>query len=278
MSTKQIKSVKKNPKETGKNNKGSVKRKVRVVDNPEEVDEIVDLESMPVNTRSEAAPTKDLYPDVIVLNKESDHLDKIITIDDQDFGSQPDNSEKSMKDILLALKLQWDERAQEIELLKREHAQDRVEKEKRMEARVTEKLRKHLRAELYEVKEVKEKRELFFRNMSQKIERPFKKFKFPGDQRYYDQLQELKALLEEAEIHLVAELPESSKAWNPLKELATKLKSFEEDVVVAQASKHGWKVVDSYHDKVRGYRFIEDPEKAKGLKEIEKELDRESRE
>ena len=158
MSTKQIKSVKKNAKETGKNNKGSVKRKVRVVDNPEGVDEIVDLERMPVNTRSEAAPAKDLYPDVIVLNKESDHLDKILTIDDQDSGSHPDNSEKSMKDILLALKLQWEENAQEIELLKRERAEDRVEKEKRMEARVAEKLGKDLMTEL---DEAEEKRELF---------------------------------------------------------------------------------------------------------------------
>ena len=40
-------------------------------------------------------------------------------------------------------------------------------------------------------------------------------------------------MLEEAEIHLDKELPGSSKAWNPLKELASKLTGFEEDVVMA---------------------------------------------
>ena len=272
MSGRQTKAASKVVEKTDKKNKVSGKRKARVIENP--------VETRKVSTRSKAAksvPDKDLYPEVIVVNKEGDNSDNPVEIGGVETSSSLDNSEKSVKDLLLALKLQGEEHARELENLRRERAQDKeaeAEREKMLEARVVEKFRNGLRAEL---DEAEEKQELFFRIASRKLERPFKKFKFPGDERYYNQLQELKAVLEEAEIHLDKELPGSSKAWNPLKELASKLTGFEEDVVMAQVSKHGWKAVDRYHDRTRGFKFVEDPEKAKGLREVEKEFDREYR-
>ena len=180
---------------------------------------------------------KDLYPDIIV-KKSGENLDQIVTLDDKPGVSALGDAaagDTSVKDALLALKLQAEEQAREIQELRKERTGNRrsdVEIEERIEAKVAERLERNLQSGLHDSEE---RQELFFRIASRKFDRPFKgEFKWASDRRFYEYIQELKSVLEEAFIDLQSDLPGESKAWNPLKLLAGKLQGFEEDIVTAQ--------------------------------------------
>ena len=121
MSGRKTKAASKVVGKTGKKNKASAKRKARVIENPAET-------SKTVTTRSKATktvPEKELEPEVIVEEKTGDNSDNPIMIVGEETGASPDNSDKSVKDLLLALKLQGEEQARELELIRRERAQNK---------------------------------------------------------------------------------------------------------------------------------------------------------
>ena len=85
---------------------------------------------------------------------------------------------------------------------------------------------------------------------SQKIDRAFKdgEFRFQGDRRFYKVLEEVKDSLEESYFHLMKDLPSDSKAWEPFNEVVAKIQDAEDNLITAQVSRHGWKLIDEYTD------------------------------
>ena len=120
--------------------------------------------------------------------------------------------------------------------------------------------------------------QLLFNKLARKFDKPFKgKFKWAADERFYGNIQDIISLIEEAFYCLESELPPDAKSWDPLKELASKVKTVDEDIVTAQVSPHGWSLVDRFNNMTKGFHFIQDEDKAKKVRELEKELSKEKK-
>ena len=49
-------------------------------------------------------------------------------------------------------------------------------------------------------------------------------------------------------ILLRKDLPSNSKAWEPFNEVVAKIQDAEDNLITAQVSRHGWKLIDEYTD------------------------------
>ena len=141
-----------------------------------------------------------------------------------------------------------------------------------MEAKLSRRLEAGLQA-------AEDRQNLCFSIFSRKIDKPLQdsEYKFQGDRRFHKVLEEIKDSLEESFFHLRKDLPSDSKAWDPFNEVVAKVQEAEDNIITAQMSRHGWKLIDEYTDKKRGFAFIEDRDKAKELKELEKQLDKQQK-
>ena len=61
-------------------------------------------------------------------------------------------------------------------------------------------------------------------------------------------VEEVKDSLEESYFHLMKDLPSDSKAWEPFNEVVAKIQDAEDNLITAQVSRHGWKLIDEYTD------------------------------
>ena len=210
-----------------------------------------------INPAKKSAPTKKVAPvdkskKVRVVDNPGD-ISKIkdITVDSHELDKQDGKdvgSETEYKSILLGLKLKNEEQQAEIERLKKDNSGG-VSKEELegIEAAVEAKLSRRLDAGF----QAAEDRQNFCLSIfSQKIDRAFKdgEFRFQGDRRFYKVLEEVKDSLEESYFHLMKDLPSDSKAWEPFNEVVAKIQDAEDNLITAQVSRHGWKLIDEYTD------------------------------
>ena len=190
-------------------------------------------------------------------------------------GSESEATAKYLKDELLAARMQSEEQQAEIERLREEKSSGgnlSMEERAKIEASIEMRVRKSV---LSELAESEERQRINLSIVTRKLDKPFKKFKWAGDERFYGNVQEIKNKLEIAYFQLESETEVQPKTREAFEDLANTIQSVEDDIVTAQVSRHGWATVDRYHDRKEGFKFIGDPDKAKELKEMERELDKE---
>jgi len=163
--------------------KGIVKKKVRMIENPM-VEETGKEYTNKLKTKTK---NSGLYSEIEIIskNKEEDSEEMVHIEEENDCTIS-----RSIKDTLLALKLQAEERNIEIERLKEEGSVVK-ESEAQIEARLEKKLKHKLIEELHDSEE---RQDFFICAVNHKLERPFRgDFVFEGDKHYYDHIQILKS-------------------------------------------------------------------------------------
>ena len=252
--------------------------KVRVLDNKVKKNPVKQPKKNPVKqTKKKAAEEKVEAGPSVKDSSGGDSASNEVQIVDK--GVDSDQVSKRLKDEVLALRIQDEEKQKEIDRLRALTGGSDTDKlkaaEADIEARVEARVKKSL---LEDLQDSEERQAILLNRASRKFDKPFKgNFKFKGDERFYNYTQDILSLLEETLYQLQSVLPESSKAWEPFKAVCGKVRSVEEDIVTAQVSPHGWALIDRFNDSQTGFKFIDDPEKAKALKELEKELTKEKK-